>query len=411
VTRRLLAALSLLVLLAAPAARASVEEFSSYDLLAMEGDDENFLDRWLTRVPNAWDHEFAAAPNAFRTSQGCYTSGEWYMRHDLKARATIGKRSYLDIGYLLVSDDLASWEWLRLDFRWQTQRSGTFGFRFQPSADKSRQDFAALWDWGAPGDPLQVGATFTLEDAFNTLWEFRQDRVGDHNEPYRAHPVEPALRIASEGKRHRVELSGKWLTPLRVDIRDPDPSLNGTYSLLGSKAALLAQYAFARWETETRFETEQVRSSETSVLLPGDGKNFRRRWLAEAAVRRSFARRWVAEARGAYQDRAQHWRPPLGPAAFRALDRGVAGEVAGELRAGWRLRAGLMHDRVGVARRGDPPGFTWGTRTESRAYLGLEARFGRVRVQGIEGIELDNPETYEVTFHHDKGFLQLQAVF
>lgn len=408
-TRRLLAALSLVLLLAAPA-RATVEEFSTYDLLAMEGDDENFLDRWLTRVPNAWQHEFAASPNAFRTSEGCYTSGQWYMRHDLKARATMGKRSYLDIGWLQVTDDLAAWQELRLDFRWRTDRTGTFGFRFQPSGDKSQQDFAALWDWGESGDLLQVGAVFTVEDAFNSLWEFRQARVGARNEPYRAHPLEPALRIASEGKRHRVELSGKWLTPLRKDIEDPDPSRNGSYSLLGSKAALFAQYLFPRWETEARFETEQVRSSQVSVLLPGDGRNFRRRWLGEAALRRRFGRTLVAEARGAYQDRLQDWRPPVALATMRALDRGVAVEVAGEPVAGWRMRVGLMRDRVGIERRGDLPGFTWGTRTESRAYVGLEARFGRVRVQGIEGIEL-NREPYEVSFHHDKGFLQLQTVF
>lgn len=408
-TRRLLAAFALLLLLA-PVARASVEEFASYDLVGMEEDDENFLDRWLTRVPERWRREFAAAPNAFRTSQGCYTSGEWFMRHDLKARAAMGKRSHLDIGWLQVSDDLASWEWLRLDFRWRTDRAGTFGFRFQPSSDKSQQDFAALWDWGVPGDPLQVEAAFTVEDAFNSLWEFRQDRVGDHNEPYRAHPVEPSLRLASDGKRHHVELGAKWLTPLRKEIRDPDPTKNGSYSLLGAKGDLLAWYSFARWEVEARFETEQVRSSEFSVLLPGDGRNYRRRWLAEGAVRHRFAGTWVAEARGAYQDRTQDWRPPLALATMRALDRGVALEVAGEPLAGWRARFGVMHDRVGFAQNGLLPGFSWGTRTESRAYVGLEARFGRVRVQGIEGIEFDR-EPYDVSFHHDKGFLQLQTVF
>ncbi len=408
-TRRLLAAV-VLVLLIAPAARASVEEFSTYQLSAMEEDDENFLDRWLTRPPDRWTHEFESAPNAFRTSQGCYTSGEWYMRHDLKARAALGKKSWLDIGYLQVNDNMASWEWLRLDFRWPTDRAGTFGFRFQPSADKSQQDFAALWDWGASGSPFQLGATFTLEDAFNSLWEFRQDRVGNHTEPYRAHPVEPGLRLASEGKRHRVELSGKWLTPSRKAIRDPDPAKDGSYSLLGSKAELLAEYSFSRWGVEGRFETEQVRSSQISVLLPGDGYQFRRRWWGEAAVRRDLGNTWSAEARGAYQDRAQDWRPPLGPATFRALDRGLAFEVAGEPVKEWRLRVGLMHDRVGIAQDGVAALGGWGTRKESRAYVGLEARFGRVRVQGIEGIELDH-EQYDVTFHHDKGFLQLQTVF
>jgi len=406
---RLLAALALAVLLA-PAARASVEEFSTYDLARMELNDENFLDHWLTRQPRSWYREFADAPNAFRTSQGCYTSGEWYMRHDLKARAEFGERAYMDIGLQIVSDDIASWQWLRLDFRWPTSGAGTFGFRFAPTADKSNQDFSALWDWGAPGDPLQIGAVFTVEDAFNSLWEFRQSQVGDHHEPYRAHPLEPALWVATEGKRHRVELGGKWLTPLSKDIVDPDTTQNGTYSLWGAKGALLAEFSFGAWATETRFETEQTQSSASTATVPGTGRTYCRRWLVEGAARRAIGEKWTAEARGAYQDRTEDWRPPPSIANMRALDRGVALEFAGDVRENWRLRVGAMHDRVGLAEQGEMPAFTWGTRTESRAYVGLEARFGRIRVQGIEGIELDQ-ESYDVSFHHDKGFLQLQAVF
>jgi hypothetical protein len=409
VTRRLLAALALTLLLA-PAARASVEEFSSFDVGMMEDDDENFLDHWLTRPPDEWRDEFEAAPNAFRTSQGCYTAGLWYLRHDLKARASLGGRAYLDLGYLQVNDDDASWQWLRLDFRWATKRTGTFGLRFQPSHDKSQQDFAALWDWGAPNGPLQVGATFTLEDAFNSLWEFRQARVGNHNEPYRAHPVEPALRIASEGRHHRFELNGKWLTPLSKDIHDPNTALEGSYALWGAKGAARTEFSFEPWGLDFRFETTQARSSESALLVPGDGHVFRRRWQAETALRRSLGRSWHAEARLGYEDRAQDWRPQRGAGALRALDRGRSLEVSGDLRKDWRLRVGLMHDRVGIAEQGWVPVGTWGTRKESRAYVGLQALFGRVRVQGIEGIELDH-EAYEVTFHHDKGFVQLQTTF
>jgi hypothetical protein len=69
-----------------------------------------------------------------------------------------------------------------------------------------------------------------------------------------------------------------------------------------------------------------------------------------------------------------------------------------------------MRDRVTVDQRGALPGFTYGTRNETRIHLGLQARFGRVLVQGVEGVELDR-EPYEVSFHHDKGFLQLQTTF
>lgn len=409
-TRRLAGALALLLLLLAPPARASVDEFSTYDLAAMEEDDENFLDRWLARVPLEWHDAYAASPNAFRTSQGCYTSGSWFMHHDFKARAALGRRALLDIGFQQVSDDVASWQWMRFDFRWPTDHAGTFGFRFQPSADKSQHDFAALWDWGEPGDPLEVRAALTLEDAFNSLWEFRQARVGDHHEPYRAHPVEPALWVASRGRRHRVEVGGKWLTPMRKEIQDPDTTRNGSYALWGAKGTLLAELLFERWELEARFASEQVRSLESVASVPGDGRRFLRRWQGELALRASLGGTWRSELRGAYQDRTQDWRPPLALATMRALDRGVGLEVSGEPLAGWRLRLGALHDRVGVGGLGALPASSYGTRTESRGYVGLELKLGRVRVQGIEGIEFDR-EPYEVSFHHDKGFLQLQAEF
>jgi hypothetical protein len=191
---------------------------------------------------------------------------------------------------------------------------------------------------------------------------------------------------------------------------DPDTTQNGTYSLWGAKGAMLSEFYFGRWTTEARFETEQTQSSASTATVPGTGRKFCRRWLVEGAARRAIGAKWTAEARGAYQDRTQDWRPPPSIANMRALDRGFALEFAGEVRENWRLRVGALHDRVGLAEQGEMPAFTWGTRSESRAYVGLEARFGRIRVQGVEGIELDE-EPYDVSFHHDKGFLQLQAVF
>jgi hypothetical protein len=73
-------------------------------------------------------------------------------------------------------------------------------------------------------------------------------------------------------------------------------------------------------------------------------------------------------------------------------------------------RIGYLHDQITVDRTGRTLAGGEGTRKESRAYLGLDARFGRVRVAGIEGIELDT-EPYDVWFHHDKAFLALQTTF
>lgn len=407
--RRLLLALALAAALA-PAARASVEEFWTVDVAALENDDENLFDHQLTRMPLAWRDEYDTTTNALRTSQGCYTAGQWFLSTDFKVRAPLGRTAYLDLQYLQRMDDLASYEWMRFEFRFPTRRLGTFGIRFQPAPEKSKQDFAALWDWGRPGGPLEIGAAFTVEDAFNSLWTFRQAQVNHHNEPLRAHPVEPALRVASRGRRHRVEVSGKWLTPLHADVRDGGAALDHSYALWGARGEALAVVLAGPWAFELNGENLQVRTRQTSALAPGDGHLYRRLWRAEGAVRRRVGSQWNAEVRAAYQDRAQDWRPPSWDGMFRGFDRAVSAEVTGPLHKDWNVRLGLMHDRVGVERRGAVPWFSWGTRKEARAYVGLEGRFGRVRIQGVEGIELD-AEPYDVASHHDKGFLQLQTTF
>ena len=74
------------------------------------------------------------------------------------------------------------------------------------------------------------------------------------------------------------------------------------------------------------------------------------------------------------------------------------------------MRLGGLFDRASVSKSSDTGYTSHGTRNESRAYFGLVARFGRVSLSGVEGIELD-PESYEVWHHHDKGFLSLQTTF
>ena len=69
-----------------------------------------------------------------------------------------------------------------------------------------------------------------------------------------------------------------------------------------------------------------------------------------------------------------------------------------------------MRDRITVVGAGVAPVSTYGTRVETRAFFSLQKQFGRVRLEGTEGIELDR-EPYSVTFHHDKGFLHIQTTF
>lgn len=409
--RRTAAALAVLALLATAArARANEDEFATFDVLAQEADIKNFLDYYLARTPDAWRAEWDDSTGGVRVDQGCMTAGIWYQSNELKSRAPLGPRAWMDAGFLQHADPQASWQWVRLDFWRDLGRFGAVGGRFQPAYEKSQHDFAALWQSGRPGDPLLVRATFTVVDAFNNLWEFRQSQVGTHWEPYRAHPFQPELLVRARGPRHRVEFEGKWLTPSRREIHDAVPENAGVATLWGSRFRAVAERDAGAWTGILRGEGTQALSTHASPAVPGDGRSYRRAWIAEAGVRRTLSPRLAAEARYLYGSRAQDWRPPLASAAFRALDRMGTAEVDWRARPEWLVRMGLLYDRVGVTEDGSVPGFSWLSRKKSRAFVGLQARFGRVRVQGIEGIDLDR-EPYPVSFRHDKGFLHLQTTF
>ena len=413
--RRALAALLLLaaagtMALARPA-RANEDEFATFDALAQEQDIKNMFDYYLARPPEEWRAEWEDSLGGVRADQGCMTSGIWYQTNEFKTRAPMGPRTWMDVGYLQREDPAGTWQWLRFDFFRDFGRWGALGGRFQPAYDKSEHDFAAIWQHGSARRPLVVRATFTLVDAFNSFWEFRQTVVGNRATPYRAHPYQPEIYVLAHGPRHRVELSGKWLTPSRKSIEDPlVPANDGTVTLWGSKAFLLAEGTLGAWTGSARFAGTQVLSTDRVFAVPGDGRNYRRAWTAEGAVRRRLTDRLRVEGRYLYGNRAENWRPPLASASFRALDRMAAAELDWKARPDLLLRTGVLYDRVGIAESGGVPGFTWGSRKKSRAFIGLQVRFGRVRVQGIEGIDLDK-EPYDVTFHHDKGFLHLQTSF
>jgi hypothetical protein len=85
-------------------------------------------------------------------------------------------------------------------------------------------------------------------------------------------------------------------------------------------------------------------------------------------------------------------------------------ELSGRLTHALTLRVGGLYDRLGFDHTGLTRVPSEARKKESRAYIGLVARFGRVSLAGVEGIELDR-EPYDVSFHHDKGFLQLQSTF
>jgi len=393
-------------------ARAGTEEWSTFNPEAQELDDESLLDHFLTRHPRAWREEWERAALAIRTAQGCLTSGQWFIHTDLKLRTPLGRRAEFGLLLRQSEDDAESYNYADFQFRFPT-RWGTPGAWFRPLYDKSRQDFSFTWDAGADTTAEQLQLAFTLEDVFNNLWAFRQTQVGGLAEPYERRPYEPALRWASHHRRLRVELEGRYLTPSRKRVIDyglPVPQRRVTiWGTLGA-AAVEAELLGTTWGVSTH--NQQAFSTDQAVD-GSDGRHafFRREWHVDVMARRRVLPSLTIETHYLYQSRDARHGPPLGPSSFEALDRMGEGELRWEFRRGWIARGGGMYDRVGVAQAGPYRPFTYGTRNESRAFFGLVARFGAVSVAGVEGLELD-PEPYTVPwFHHDKGFLQLQATF
>ena len=411
--RGLPAALIAITLLAnAPApARANAEEFSSFDVAQQEEDDESLLDHVLTRTPYEWRDEWEHAPQAFRTSQGCLTAGQWFLINDLKLRTALGTKSTFGLEMRQSHDNVESFDYLGLSFGFPT-RWGTTSIIFQPSYDKSRQDFSLRWELGADTTALQVQATFTVEDMLNNLWAFRQTRVGNASEPYLVHPYEPELRVVTRHATWRAEAGGRWLTPSRRKVFGETPAdPNHERYLWGALGYGTLEMRALGLEWEARATNQQASSTDQALdFSGGDHLDFRRQWSAEATLRRRLSAKFSASVHWMYQVRTQLVGQGIGPGAFGGIDRLAHGELAWLLSPGWIARVGAMVDRISIDRRGAAPWITYGTRKESRAYLGLAARFGRVSVEGIEGIELDH-EPYEVTFHHDKGFLKLQTTF
>lgn len=409
---RVLVALALFLALAirATPARASYEEFQTLYIGKLEEDDESLLDHLLVRQPMEWRDAWERSPGGFRSSQGCFTSGKWFLDHDLKVRVPMGDTSTLTIEIRDVSDDEASFDWTRFDLRFPVSHLGTLGLRMSPTFDKSRHDVALMWEHGRPDSGFSVRAVMGLEDVFNKFWSSRQVRVGDESEPYERHPYEPELRLAWRSASTRATLGGKWQTPSIKRIETRDPALRRRDHLWGVKHDANVSQRFGRNTAEVGYESVQASSMEFWDVIPGNNHRYARRSRGEAAYTRWLGERGRVTARFVYQERTQVWRPPYANETLSVIDRMPMVEAGFRAPYDTYARVGLMRDRVTVLGIPWRPVYTEGTRLETRGYLALQFRFGKVLVEGIECIEL-NREPYDVAFIHDKGFVHFQTTF
>lgn len=394
----------------APPARASYEEFRTVDMGKPEEDDESLLDHYLVRPPANWYEEWWQANGSFRTSQGCLTAGRWYMDNLFHYRAAMGDTTKLDLEMLQVEDDESQYQWLHIGVRFPLPRLGLWGLRFSPNFEKSRQDAALLWDAGTAVSPFQLQAVLGIEDVFNNFWQSRQVEVGKEAQPYERHPYEPALRLHWRGGGPRAAAGGKWLTPSVKRYDTSDPALRRKEYLWGAKGDAYVAQRLARGTLDAGFETVQAWSKAEWQAVPGDHHLYSRRWRVEGGYTLPYGEHARVSARFVYQERLQIWAPPIADGLLDCIDRMPLVETAFALPLQMNARVGYMHNRLTVVQQGSMPTTTWGTRHENRIYLALQARFGRVLVEGTEGIELDQ-EGYDVALVHDKGFVHILVPF
>lgn len=410
-----LAALTLLLpALLAGHAHAAAEVFTSFDVQFQEEDDESLMDHFLTRAPRDWRNEWERSPSAIRTSQGCLTSGQWFIDTDLKLITALGDHSEFGFNVRQNQTDKFAYDWVDFSFRFPTS-IGKFGILFRPLFDKGAQDLGLTWEAGNDSATNQLQMQFIIEDTFNNFWAFRQSKLGDASAPYTKRPYEPTLRYVHRGGRgaplERIELGGTWLSHSLKQVQGFTSSDVHERGLWGANG-----YAQVEWNVlglgwELRGHNAQAQQTgrpDTSSAF--EQTNYRRQWQAEAALRRNLSPSFRAEARFIYQDRTHNVYTPAGLGTFAAIDRTVLLDTFWDFTRNWTLRLGGMHDNISVDQGGPNQAFSWGTRQENRAFLGLSARFGRVSIHAVEGIELDS-EPYDVWLVHDKGFLHLQASF
>src|SRR5262249_6777702 len=142
---------------------AGSEEWSTFHVATQEGDDESILDHALTEFPLAWRSEWEHSRLALRTSQGCLTSGQWFDHTDMKLATPLGKHSEFGLLLRMNEDDSQAFQYIDFQFRFHTAW-GTPGAWFRPFYDKSRQDFALTWQFGADTTSQQLQLAFAFED-------------------------------------------------------------------------------------------------------------------------------------------------------------------------------------------------------------------------------------------------------
>jgi hypothetical protein len=143
----------------------------------------------------------------------------------------------------------------------------------------------------------------------------------------------------------------------------------------------------------------------------------RREWWLRPGFDLPLAPRWRFSLLTEYRERREENQNPSAPAGrylYTAISRSWQGSLFWRAHARLHLDFGFAHNSFAGSPATDPD---WNPlvrqdhhRGENRLFVAVEILLGNTRLRLIESFELDD-EDYRVVGIHDKGFVQLQAVF
>ena len=305
---------------------------------------------------------------ALRTAQGCLTSGQWFIQTELKLGAPLGRSARLGVDLRQSESDISSYEYIDFSFRFPT-RVGTAGAMFRPLFDKSRQDFALMWETGLT-PVVRLAGDLHLEDMFNNLWAC-QTRWAKLS-PTCATPTKlPGCAVAAT---RRAQLFGQYHAPARSS-----GATSGRFRPRGDPcgAPCVASIEADLFGTtcELRGSNQQARGTE-EPRTPGRGQRQPAAPVGGGAAGGGRSFRASAPSCADLPSRDETWPRRSGPAYSPGSTRCSSSTPAGATRA--------IHASVCLRpHQHREPGYSPtrpGSAAESRAYVGPRPA-GRVSIE------------------------------
>lgn len=400
----------------APPARASIEDFETWDVGAQENDDEYGLDMYFLSFSPEWDAHWLYSGDGARSTMGSSDNEVWEMRNELRMRRQLNDRVHFLYGF--TQDQGLTIENEQHFLGLEVEGGGFwFGPFARPITTKEHLD-AGLMVRRAWKSGTEIRASLSFEDWIsdhtNGRSNIRNRTFTDFLDPAREWRLgvrqvwSPVRWIAADVVR-LPEFERRIQPPASTGLPEDFRWVGGhSWSVRGAGDPMRG----LTFDFLAEGKKSRVANFPSDGLDPVDTHRdaWKLRTRVTHALAGKFLGRWGVQVRGAHEkDVADTAAVP-----YRLIVDDVVTTVGTrrEITRWLTGEFGYGHQETKIHQVGpkDEHRFTWGTRSENRLYLIAELATAGLRARFIETIELDN-EGYKAFGDHDKGFVQLMADF